>query len=121
MNIFNILSQHLIDNLFQSSYKYLMKLIDSIFVSCFFNIYIGNLSNNVLFNISEKLFNDANKIFNMSSVQNNNKNELYMKYIYIVFSIIKNIGKENTCLLLELYNKIDPRPNIINGSLLLKP
>ena len=117
MNIFNILSQHLIDNLFQSSYKYLMKLIDSIFVSCFFNIYIGNLSNNVLFNISEKLFNDANKIFNMSSVQNNNKNELYMKYIYIVFSIIKNIGKENTCLLLELYNKIDPSPNIINGSL----
>ena len=116
MNIFNILSQHLIDNISQSTYNYLIKLIDSIFVSCFFNIYLGNLSNNVIHNISEKLFNDANKIFNMSSNQNKNKKELYMKYIYISFSIIKNIGKENVLLLLELYNKIDPNPNNINIS-----
>ena len=116
MNIFNVLSQHLIDNISQSTYNYLIKVIDSIFVSCFFNIYLGNVSNNVIENISEKLFNDANKIFDLSSIPNNNKKELYMKYIYISFSIIKNIGKENVLLLLQLYNKIDPSPNNINIS-----
>ena len=117
MNIFNILSNHLIDNISQFNYKYLIKLIDSVFVSCFFNINKGNLSNNIIYNISVKLLNNANIIFNMSYTSINSKKELYMKYIFTSFSIITNIGKENDFILLELYNKKDPNPNNINISL----
>ena len=117
LNIFNILSQYLIDNISKISYNYLIKLIDSIFASCFYNVYLGYLPNDVIYNISGKLFQDANQIFNMSSTQNNNsKNELYMKYIHMAFSIIKNLGNENGDLLIGLYNKIDPNPNNINIS-----
>lgn len=116
MNIFNILSQHLINSISQASYNYLIKLIDSIFVSCFFNIYLGSLPNNVIYNISEKLFNDANKLFNSGSNQSHNKKEFYMKYIYISFSIIKNIGKENLSFLLELYNTIEPNYDNVSSN-----
>ena len=114
MNVFNILSKYLIDNISLLPYNYLMKLIDCIFTSCFYNIYLGYLSNNVIFNISEKLFKDANQIFNMTVNSNINKNNLYIKYIHMVFSIIKNIANENSELLLELYNKKDLNPNNVN-------
>ena len=117
MNIFNILSQYLIDNITKISYNYLLKLIDSIFASCFYNVYLGYLSNDVIYNISGKLFKDANQLFNMAVNSNNNaKNELYMKYIHMVLSIIKNLGNENGELLIGLYNKIDTNPNNINIS-----
>ena len=34
--------------------------------------------------------------------------ELYIKYIYILFSIVKNIGNENSSILSKLLNKRDP-------------
>ena len=115
LNVFNILCKDLLDNISNFSYIYLIKLIDSIFASCFYNLYIGNLENNVLLNICEKLLNNANQIFSTSSIQKDNKKELYMKYIHIVFSIINNVGKEKSDLLIEIYNKIDPNPNLNNS------
>ena len=106
MNTFNILSQYLIDNITKINDNYLLKLIDSIFASCFYNVYLGYLSNDIIYNISGILFKDANQLFIMAVTSNNNsKNELYMKYIHIIFSIIKNFGNENSNLLAELYNK----------------
>ena len=118
MNIFNVLSQYLINVISEMNHNYLLKLIDCIFASCFYNIYLNIFSNNVIFNITEKLFKDANQLISLSSNQNKNvnKRELYMKYIHIIFSIIKNIGNENSALLFELYSKIDPNPNNINAS-----
>ena len=114
MNIFNVLSQYLINIISEVSYIYLLKLIDCVFASCFYNAYLGIFSNTISFNIAEKLFKDANAIIDLSINQNNGKKELYMKYIHIVFSIIKNIGNESSSLLFELYNKKDPNPNIIS-------
>ena len=114
MNIFNILSQYLVDNISRMSNNYLIKMIDCIYISCFYNIYLKFLDNNVIDNISEKLFKDTNLIFNMAGSASNNQNILYMKYLYMIFSIIKNIGAENTDLLFEFYNKIDQNPNNTN-------
>ena len=114
MNIFNILSQFLISSVSEVSHNYLLKLIDCIFSSCFYNSYLGIFLDNIALNIAEKLFKDANQIFNLSINQNMGKKEMYMKYIHIVFSIIKNMGNENHALLLEIYNKKDPNPNTIS-------
>ena len=111
MDIFNTLSQYLIDNISHLNYIYLLKVIEALFKSCFFNIYLSIFSNDVAFNIAEKLIKDANQIFNLA-VKNNNKKDLYMKYIYIIFSVIKNIGNENKTLILELFNKSDPKLNL---------
>lgn len=111
-DVFNIISQKLLGNMAQMSDNYLLKLIDSLFTSCFFNIFIGSFSNDVMFNIAEKFFKDGNEIFNMAKFgENVNVKELYIKYIYILFSIIKNIGNENSSYLCELLNKIDPYQN----------
>ena len=101
MNIFNVLSQYLINIISEVSYIYLLKLIDCVFASCFYNAYLGIFSNIISFNIAEKLFKDANAIIDLSTNKNNGNKELYMKYIHIVFSIIKNIGNENSSLLFE--------------------
>ena len=113
VNLFNILSEKLLGNMSQMSDNYLLKLIDSLFSSCFFNIYLGLFSNDVIFNIGEKFFKDANEIYNLTLLDNNNINvkELYMKYVYILFSIIKNIGNENAIILSDILNKIDPNSN----------
>lgn len=112
-NLFNILSQKLLGNIAQISDNYLLKLIDSLFSSCFFNIYLGFFSNDVIFNIAEKFFKDANQIYNLTKMESNisNKKELYIKYIYVLFSIIKNIGNEKSSYLSELLNKNDPSVN----------
>lgn len=116
MNMFNILSQYLVDNISKMSNNYLIKAVDCIYISCFYNIYLKFLDNNVIFNISEKLFKDTNLIFNMVGSNNNSQKELYLKYLYMTFSIIKNIGAENSNLLFEFVNKNDPNPNnTING------
>ena len=109
-NLFNILSQKLLGNISQMSDNYLLKLIDSLFSSCFYNIYLGFFSNDVIYNIAEKFFKDAEQIYNLSKMNSNitNKKELYIKYIYVLFSIIKNIGNEKSSLLSELLNKNDP-------------
>ena len=105
MNVFNILSKYLIENISNISHMYIIKLIDSIFAACFYNISLGNLENNIIYSISEKLINDANQIIEIIKAQNGNKNGLYMKYIHIIFSIINNVGKEKNDFLIELYNK----------------
>ena len=116
MNIFNTLSQYLIDNIAHLNYAYLLKVIESLFKSCFFNIFLSIFSNEVVFNIAEKLLKDAYKIFNKAFTQNNNKKELYMKYIHIIFSVIKNIGNESNALILELFNKNDSSSNpVVNN------
>ena len=112
-DVFNIISQKLLGNMAQMSDNYLLKLIDSLFTSCFFNIFIGSFSNDVIFNIAEKFFKDANQIYNLTKIESNisNKKELYIKYIYVLFSIIKNIGNEKSSYLSELLNKNDPNVN----------
>ena len=116
MDVFNVLSQNLVDNITKMPNNYLIKMIDCIFISCFYNIYLKFLDTNVLYNISEKLFKDANIIFNMAFNARDNKIELYMKYLYIIFSIVKNIGTEKAQLLFELYNQKDPNPNKVNDN-----
>ena len=74
-NLFNILSQKLLGNIAQMSDNYLLKLIDSLFSSCFFNIYLGFFSNDVIFNIAEKFFKDANQIYNLTKIKSNISNK----------------------------------------------
>ena len=112
MNIFNVLSKYLVDNISHLNNTYLLKVIDSLFISCFFNIHLSIFSIDVVYNIAEKLFKDANQIFEACSIQSNNKKDLYIKYIHIIFSICKNINSENNPLLMELFNKVDPNPNM---------
>ena len=71
-NLFNILSQKLLGDISQMSDNYLLKLIDSLFSSCFFNVYLDIFSNDVIFNIAEKFFKDANQIYNLSKMKINN-------------------------------------------------
>ena len=116
-NVFNILSQKLLGDIVQMSDNYLLKLIDSLFASCFFNTYLGFFSIDVIFNIAEKLFKDANQLYNLTQMKENvNRKELYIKYIYILFSIVKNIGNENSSILSELLNKVDPNINECNNN-----
>ena len=116
-NVFNLLSQKLLGNIVQMSDNYLLKLIDSLFTSCFFNTYLGLFSNDVIFNIAEKLFKDSNEIYNLAKMKvNMDIKELYVKYIYVLFSIIKSIGNENSSVLCELLNKVDPNSNEGNNN-----
>jgi len=116
-NVFNILSQKLLGDIVQMSDNYLLKLIDSLFASCFFNTYLGFFSIDVIFNIAEKLFKDANQLYNLTQMKENvNRKELYIKYIYILFSIVKNIGNENSSIISELLNKVDPNINECNNN-----
>ena len=116
-NLFNALSQKLLGDIVQMSDNYLLKLIDSLFASCFFNTYLGLFSNDVIFNIAEKLFKDGNQIYNLTKMKVNvNIQELYVKYIYIVFAIIKSIGNEKSTILCGLLNKVDPNSNEGNNN-----
>ena len=116
-NVFNILSQKLLGDIVQLSDHYLLKLIDSLFSSCFYNIFLGIFSNDVIYNIAEKLFKDANQIYNLTKIKTNiNMKEIYIKYIYVLFSIIKNIGNNDYSTLFDLLNKPDPNSNDNNIS-----
>ena len=108
LNIFNLLSDYLIKSLSIKSYDYLMRIIDALFSSCFYNIHLGLIKNDDVFNIWEKIFNYSNALFNTNSAGNyNNKKEIYIKYLYILYWVIKNIHLENCELLYELYSKIN--------------
>ena len=112
LNIFNLLSDYLIKSLSIKSYDYLMRIIDALFSSCFYNIHLRLIKNDDVFNIWEKIFNYANALFNTNSAGNyNNKKEIYIKYLYIVYSVIKNIHLENCELLYELYIKKNTNNN----------
>lgn len=106
MAVFNELSQYLLANIEKrQNNTFLIKLIDSVFISAYFNIYSNYLQFNVVYNIADKLFDEANQILNIA-YKSNNKNELIMKYIYILFAIVKNLANENYLLLAEFYNKV---------------
>ena len=105
-NIFSIISNFLNDNLLKLNHILLYKLIDAFYHSLFYTIAlnINNIESIII--VSEKLINDANKI-----LVNSNNNESTLKYLFIVWSIIKNIGKEKKEMLFNLLNKEDSSHN----------
>jgi hypothetical protein len=62
---------------------------------------INNIS--AIITASEKLIKEANKILYI----NNNSDENILKYIFIIWSITKNIGKEKKDILFNLLDKIE--------------
>ena len=103
-NNFNILSTFLIEKLHKLNHFYLYKIIDAFYHSLFFNISLNIINVESIYTASEKLLKECNEIYN-----NNNNNTI--KYIHILWSIIKNVGKENRGALIQLLNKIDPSYN----------
>ena len=100
-NIFNLLSKFLLDNLQTANQFYLYKIIDTFYHSLFLNIRLNINSPDTIYTASEKLLEEANKIY----INRNNDN--IIKYICILWSIIKNVGRENKNALFNLLNKID--------------
>ena len=107
-NIFNILSQFLLENLKTINHFYLYKLIDAFYHSLFLNITLNIANKDSIYSASEKLFYEANQMYS-----NANKNSDYIiKYLYIIWTILKNVGKENIDALFNLLdNKNDPSYN----------
>ena len=107
-NIFNILSQFLLANLQTLNHFYLYKIIDAFYHSLFLNITLYITNKESIYTASEKLFYEANQMYN-----NANKNSDYIiKYLYIIWAILKNVGKENRDALFNLLNnKNDPSYN----------
>ena len=106
-NIFNIISKFLYDNLHSLTYEFLFKLISAFYNSLFYNILakINNIDS--IYSVTQVLIKEANKIFD----NNNNNNDNILKYIYILLSIIKNVGKEQKDVLFKLFNAIDSSSN----------
>ena len=102
-NIFNIISNYLMEELLKLDHTFLYKLIDAFYNSLFYivSLNINNIS--LITSVSEKLINEANQILYL----NNNDDENILKYLFIIMSIIKNIGKENRDTLFSLLNKIE--------------
>lgn len=98
-DIFDKLSQYFIANYMNINYFYLYKLEDSLFHSCFFNVELGLYNNEILINITRQLFNEANKIYMTNDSEKN------IKYVILIWSIIKNIGKVNLEILLNILNE----------------
>ena len=109
-NIFNILSKFLLDNLNTLDHYYLYKIIDAFYHSLFFNISINITNKDSIYTASEKLFSEANQILSKSNTKDiKDNNEKIIKYIFIVWSITKNVGKENIEAFYNLFNnKNDP-------------
>ena len=107
-NIFNILSQFLLENLPTLNHFYLYKIIDAFYHSLFLNITLNITNKESIYTASEKLFYEANQMYN-----NANKNSDYIiKYLFIIWAILKNVGKENRDALFNLLNnKNDPSYN----------
>ena len=80
---------------------FLYKLIDTFYNSLFYTVAL-NINNIESINtVSEKLIKESEKILYI----NNNSDENIMKYIFIIWSITKNIGKEKKDILFNLLNK----------------
>ena len=112
-NLFDVISQYLIKNMQFMNHVYLLKIVDSLFTSCFFNIYLSIYNNDIISNIMVNLLKSGNQLFN-SAIKSNDKNNLYLKYIYLIYGIIKNVSNENSQMLIELFEKIEPNPNNSN-------
>ena len=101
-NIFNIFSIFLLDNLNTLNHFYLFKVIDAFYNSLFYNISLNINNSETIYTVSEKLMKESNEIYA------NNSNDNINKYIFIIWSMVKNVGKENRDILLNLLNKKDP-------------
>ena len=100
-NIFNIISNYLMEKLSTLDHIFLYKLIDTFYNSLFYTVAL-NINNIESINtVSEKLIKESEKILYI----NNNSDENIMKYIFIIWSITKNIGKEKKDILFNLLNK----------------
>jgi len=97
-NNFDILSKFLIENMHKLNHYYLYKIIDAFYHSLFFNIALNIINGESIYTASEKLLKDCNQIYNNNII----------KYIHILWCIVKNIGKEDRGALINLLNKIDP-------------
>ena len=99
-NIFNILSNYLMEKLLILNHTFLYKLIDAFYHSLFYTVALNINNINSINEASEKLIKEANQI-----LYSNNNNENIIKYIFIIWCIIKNIGKENKDILFNLLFK----------------
>ena len=103
-NIFNLLSKFLLDNLQTLNHFYLSKLVDAFYSSLFYNIKLNAINQDSIYSATEKLLTEVNQLYNQSNITINN----LLKYIYLLWVIIKNIGSENKDALFNLLNKADP-------------
>jgi len=103
-NIFNILSKFLLDNFQLLNHFYLSKLVDAFYSSLFYNIKLNVINQDSIYTATEKLITEANQLYNQNNITINN----LLKYIYILWVIIKNIGNESKDILFNLLNKADP-------------
>lgn len=103
-NLFNLLSKFLLDNLQTLNHFYLSKLVDAFYSSLFYNIKLNVINQDSIYSATEKLLTEVNQLYNQSNITINN----LLKYIYLLWVIIKNIGIENKDALFNLLNKADP-------------
>ena len=102
-NIFNTLSNYLMKNLLILDHIFLFKLIDIFYNSLFYTIALNINDISAIITASEKLIKEANKNLYL----NNNSDENILKYIFILWAITKNIGKEKKDILFNLLDKIE--------------
>ena len=103
-NLFNLLSKFLLGNLQTLNHFYLSKLVDAFYSSLFYNIKLNVINQDSIYSATEKLLTEVNQLYNQSNITINN----LLKYIYLIWVIIKNIGSENKDALFNLLNKADP-------------
>ena len=101
-NIFNILSNYLMKEIIKLNHIFLYKLIDAFYNSLFYTVVLNINNINSIIEVSEKLIKEANNILYSN---NNNSIENLLKYIFVIWCIIKNIGKEKKDILFNLLNK----------------
>ena len=101
-NIFNILSNYLMEKLLILDPIFLYKLIEAFYNSLFYTVALNINNIESIIEVSEKLIKEANQILYLN---NNNHNENINKYIFIILCITKNIGKEKKEILFNLLNK----------------
>ena len=101
INIFDVLTNYLLKSLLNVECFFLEKLIEALLISCFYNISLGIYNNDVIYNIAEKLFSEANN--NIYSKQN--VNNFNLRYIYIIFALVKVIGDQDKEILFNFFMK----------------
>ena len=101
INVFDTLTNYLLKSLLSDECFFLEKLIEALLFSCFYNISLGIYNNDVIYNIAEKLFSEANnKIYLQQNVRNYN-----LRYIYIIFALVKVIGDQDKEILINFFMK----------------
>ena len=101
-NIFNIISNFLMEHLLILDHIFLYKLIDAFYNSLFYTVALNMNNIESIITVSEKMIKEATQILTSN---NNNNDENILKYLFIIWSITKNIGKEKKKILFYLFNK----------------